>query len=465
MLPFVFRGSQRSTLTWSIILIALIAFVDWRVIEDLPLGFLYLLPMLMLGRVLKPWQTLLAAGLCTYLTEEFDQFAWNLRTGLPRDVLYFMAFFAIGLFVHEMNRNRQIVIEQLHEIERQSAARLEAEQQLKALIESSPAAIITADSDGCVLMANEAAHRLLQVEEPLLLGRSIQRYFPSLANLSGRETTQQLFRTVMQSRGHREDGDSFLADICFSTFRSVSGSRFAAMILDASEELRSREESSLHQMLAGSRIAVGAVSHEVRNICGAIAVVHQNLARTNAFLRNKDFDALENLVLALERIASVELRPYTEQTSEVDLNAVLDDLKIVISPTLSEHDISCEWKVDSQLPLVWADGINLIQVFLNLTTNSIRVLSEQESDRRLYISATVDGPRAIVEVLDNGAGVLHPEELFHPFQTGARSTGLGLYLSRAFARSFGGNLHYKPTPSGACFTVELAAVDETKQAQ
>ena len=146
--PSVFRGSRRFTLIWSGALIALIAIVDWRVVDELPLGFLYLLPMLMLGRVLKPWQTLLVAVLCTYLTEEFDQFAWNLRTGMPRDVLYFMAFFSIGVFVHEVNRNRQVIMEQLHEIERQSDARLEAEEQLKVLIESSPAAIITADADG-----------------------------------------------------------------------------------------------------------------------------------------------------------------------------------------------------------------------------------------------------------------------------------------------------------------------------
>jgi two-component system sensor kinase FixL len=214
--------------------------------------------------------------------------------------------------------------------------------------------ILTADLDGCVLMANDAAHRMLEVEEPMLTGRSIYRYFPSLSNVSRRETNQHLFRTVMQSRGHREDGDTFLADICFSTYRTVSGTRFTAMILDASEELRSREESSLHQVLAGSRIAVSAVSHEVRNICGAIAVVHQNLARANLFPLNKDFEALENLVLALEKIAAVNLRPYSEQTSEVDLAAVLQGLKIVISPSLSDLDIACEWKLTPNLPLVWA---------------------------------------------------------------------------------------------------------------
>src|SRR5580658_10177967 len=92
------RGGKSATVISAGILIALFAFVDWRVSDEVPLGFLYLLPMLMLGKVLKPWQTALVAALCTYLTEEFDQFAWDLRTGLPRDILYFMAFFSIGVF-------------------------------------------------------------------------------------------------------------------------------------------------------------------------------------------------------------------------------------------------------------------------------------------------------------------------------------------------------------------------------
>lgn len=458
MLSSFFPGNKRASLIWAGVLIAVIAVVDWRVVGEVPLGFVYLLPMLMLGRVLKPWQTALAAGLCTVLTEEFDTFPWNPRTGLPRDILYFMAFFSIGVFVYEMNRNRQIILQQLHEIELQRDARREAEEQLTVLIESSPAAIITADSDGTVLMANEAAHRMLAVKAPQLLGQSIHRYFPSLSNVSGRETSQYLFRTVMQSRGQREDGEGFLAEICFSTYQTGSGSRLAAMILDSSEEFRTREESSLHQMLAGSRIAVGAVSHEIRNVCGAIAVVHRNLSRTHGLAQDKDFEALGNLAVALERIAALDLRPYPDQATEVDLAAVLDDLRIVIAPSLEDMGIQCAWRLDPELPQVWADCTNLMQVFLNLTTNSIRVLADKASDRSLTISASSDGHRVTVEVLDNGGGVAHPPELFHPFQTGAQNTGLGLYLARAFARSFGGDLRYKAIPGCACFVVELAPV-------
>jgi C4-dicarboxylate-specific signal transduction histidine kinase len=137
---------------------------------------------------------------------------------------------------------------------------------------------------------------------------------------------------------------------------------------------------------------------------------------------------------------------------------VLDDLRIVISPAIQEHDIAGEWGIAPDLPAVWADSANLMQIFLNLANNSIRALSQRHGARTLSISARMDGCRARVEFLDNGGGVAHPDELFRPFQAGAHATGLGLYLSRAFARSFGGELHYKPLPGHACFVVDLPIV-------
>jgi two-component system, LuxR family, sensor kinase FixL len=457
MLSLFFRGSKKSALFRTCLLTLAIAFVDWRAINELPLGFLYLLPMLIVGRILNPWQIAIFASLCTFLTEIFDPFIWNFRTGMPRDVLYFTAFFCVSLFVYEINRNRGVALKHLHEIETQRDARRDAEEQLHVLIESSPAAVITADAEGNILMANDAAHRMLALKPVALPGRSIHSYFPSLANVSRRNTNQQLFRTMMQSRGHREDGEVFLADICFSTYKTKSGSRLAAMILDASEEFRTREESSLHQMLAGSRIVVGAVSHEIRNVCGAIAVVHQNLSRNEALAKNKDFEALGNLVIALERIAAVDLRQSSDQATEVDLISVLDDLRIVVTPSLREDDIEGIWNVQPDLPAVWADRTNLMQAFLNLSANSIRALSRSK-EKTLAITARAENHRVVVEFQDTGGGVEHPEQLFHPFQQGAQATGLGLYLSRAFMRSFGGELRYKSLPSGACFVIELFAV-------
>ena len=93
---------------------------------------------------------------------------------------------------------------------------------------------------------------------------------------------RRAFRTEMQCRGEREMGEPFLANVFFSTYNTALGPRLAALVVDASEELRAREETSLDQLMAGSRILVGAVSHEVRNVCGAISVIYENLARSGS---------------------------------------------------------------------------------------------------------------------------------------------------------------------------------------
>ena len=81
----------------------------------------------------------------------------------------------------------------------------------------------------------------------------------------------------------------------------------------------------------------------------------------------------------------------------------------------------------------------------------------------LTLTARKVGNQVHVEVVDNGGGVAQPEHLFRPFQAGAESTGLGLYMSRAFMRSFRGDLRYLPTEDGACFVVELLPASEAAQ--
>ena len=55
--------------------------------------------------------------------------------------------------------------EHLHEREQQIGLRLEAERQLRILIETSPLAILTLDQTGLRRLANESARQLLGFEE------------------------------------------------------------------------------------------------------------------------------------------------------------------------------------------------------------------------------------------------------------------------------------------------------------
>jgi len=455
MLPFLLRGSSKALLARAGLIIALVALADWQIDGNIPLGFLYLFPMLLVGSVLNRWQIALVAALCTLLTEAFDSFEWFPGSGVPRDILIFAAFFCAGLFIYEFARSRQLTLEHLRRIEDESKARREAEEQLEVLVESSPAAIFTTDSESVVLLANGAAHRLFGVPAGSLPGRSIRHYLPALNQVPALAQNRQSFRTTMQCKGRREDGEVFLADIWFSTYRTSMGPRLAAMVVDGSEDLRNREEVGLHQLLAGSRILVGAVSHEVRNVCGAIAMVHQNLARSGGLAQNKDFEALGTLILALEKIAAMDLRQTANQAASVDLYSLLEELRIVVESSLHESGIEVRWDIEPELPTVWADRQSLMQVFLNLVKNSERAML-QPPRRELTVAARTENERVVVHFKDTGCGVENPERLFRPFQQGARATGLGLYLSRAFMRSFRGDLRYEPEAQGSSFIVELS---------
>jgi C4-dicarboxylate-specific signal transduction histidine kinase len=84
---------------------------------------------------------------------------------------------------------------------------------------------------------------------------------------------------------------------------------------------------------------------------------------------------------------------------------------------------------------------------------------EECAVREVRISTAVESDLVAVRFRDSGPGVLHPDELFRPFQAGARAVGLGLYISRAILRAHGGGLRYDPGGPGSCFTVELWPVE------
>jgi signal transduction histidine kinase len=203
---------------------------------------------------------------------------------------------------------------------------------------------------------------------------------------------------------------------------------------------------------------VAAVSHEIRNVCAAIAVVHQNLQRSASLENNKDFVAFGVLIQSLEKIAAMDLQNTSSQATNVDLSSLLDELRIVVAPTLEENGIELNISAAIDLPEVIADRPSLMQVFLNLIKNSERAMQMQPA-KSLRIHAERNSDHVLIRFLDSGSGVKNPNDLFKPFQQRAESTGLGLYLSRAFMRSFQGDLRYEPTPSGACFVVELTPTE------
>jgi PAS domain S-box-containing protein len=409
-------------------------------------------------------QILIMAGICGFLREAFDPLEWA-PGAMGRLVVATAGFAMTGFFVGQLNQRRRLLAEHLTELEKQILLRQEAEQQLRILIETSPLAILTLDASGCVALANESARDLLGFEDDQLQGANMQPYLPILERLLHSQHSGVNMRTNVECKGQRRNGDVFLAHVWLSTYRSSGGPGLAAVVWDASENLRDREGAGLDSMMATSRVLIGAISHEVRNLASAAAASYGALSEVPGAAANEQYQVLGTLIHGLEKIASSGLHVASDREAAVsDLDTLLDEARIVIEPALREASIDVLWEVSEGLPLVQADHHSLLQVFINLARNSQRAL-EGWPRREVRISAALESDLVVVRFSDTGPGVTHPEELFRPFQPGAHSFGLGLYISRAILRAHGGGLRYEPAAFGSCFAVELWPVDNAVEGE
>ena len=437
-----------------------ISATDYIVVPNIGLGFLYIFPILLAAGFLQKPQIVILTGLCALFREAFSPFHHGL-VSIPRTLFVWAGFATAGWFMRELVTSRQQAVEHTAQLQseidlRMSEARRreDAERQVNALIESSPAAIVMVTESGVIELSNEAARRLFGTDESLL-GKSVTRYIPDLPVIQNRLGIGSSLRTAVECRGIRENGEIFLGNVWMSRFQTHAGLRVALIVSDASEQLRDREQVGLEQSLANSRLLVAAVSHEIRNLCSAVAIAHTNLSRFPGLEENTDFKSLGLLVQGLRQLSSAELMPVTKAAQEgLQLKTIFDDLRIVLQTAAEDASTELMWDVSPDLPAVRADRQGLFQVFLNLSHNSFRAM-QQCSRRMLTISTQCDINLVTIRFRDTGPGVGHPDQLFKLFHSGNNSSGIGLYISRAILRSYGADIRYEFSDTGACFAIEL----------
>lgn len=440
-----------------------IALADKFLVPSISLGFLYLFPIILATGFMARWQTVPFSILCALLAE-LGQAAPFSGAVYVRLVIIVSTFSVAGLFAAQMGYNRRRLETQLSELGTQIRLRKEAEEEIRVLIETSAAAIVTVGADGKIIQSNQSAERMLGFDGESMRGQSIVTFLPFLGGLEARMREAPAFRTMVEGRGKRRDGSAFFAQVWFSTYQTSSGPRLAAIIWDASEQVREREELGLRQLMSSSRIFMGAVSHEVRNLCAAISVVHLNLAQKPEFTSDPDFQALGTLVNSLKQLASSDLQSAAkDRLAGTDLNTLLEELGIIAGPAAEDAEARIDWEIPRALPTVRADRSALLQVLLNLVNNSLRAVQAQD-DKRVSVVAYPMKDSVVIRICNPGPSIDAPEGLFQPFQAGSASTGLGLYVSRAILRTFGGELRYASQPNWNCFLVELARARTAEKA-
>jgi len=450
-------------LTWAgIVLTVVIAIADWRV-SGVSLGYLYLVPILLLSGRLPSWGVPIYAVGCAVMAQLFAPHA-PLDLQVTRFSIQISVFVVGGLLAARIDRNRRVTEIQYRELQRQIVLRQEAEEQWVSFINTSLAAILTTDGRGTILLANHSAGRMFAgAEGANIEGDNIFTYLPFLVLPDSMQDAKLRLRTMLEGRALQKDRSVFYAQVWVSCYQTSAGLRMSVIVWDASEQRRESEELGLRQLLASSHILTGAVAHEIRNLSTAISLHHHALIQVPELAANPNVRALGTLVKSLTEFASAELRSVSgSNTTEVDVKALLEDVAFVVHPSL-DPGIQVAWEIPDNLPKVRADQSALLQVLMNLIGNARRAVQDRD-DAHIIITAYVMGPRVVIRVRNDGPAIRAIESLFEPFQPGAVGTGLGLYVSRAIVRTFGGELSCANYDGWSCFLVELMQVQPASSA-
>ena len=228
---------------------------------------------------------------------------------------------------------------------------------------------------------------------------------------------------------------------------------------------------------AAKSLFLANMSHEIRTPLNAILgyaqiMEYDGMSATNgehlkAITRSGEH--LLTLINDLLELVRGDARAVRMAPVDFDLHQMLEDVRLMFAHRPGAHGLTMEITLAAAVPqFIHADPGKIRQVLVNLVGNAFKFT--QQGWIRIGVSATPgDQPSSLllaVEIEDTGCGIGADEleAIFEAFEQSAsgresgKGTGLGLHLSRRYARAHGGDITVTSQPGrGSCFRATFQA--------
>lgn len=145
--------------------------------------------------------------------------------------------------------------------------------------------------------------------------------------------------------------------------------------------------------------------------------------------------------------------PHSKKT-DADLIPIVNSCLEVMKATFEANQIQIDKEFDKAEIWTKADPILTERVIINLLTNSIYAVQNNQGEKRISVKVYRQEMRTFIEVKDNGRGIEKEirDKIFIPFFT-TRDTGagIGLTLSKNIMEAQNGHLTFKSVPGETTF--------------
>jgi PAS domain S-box-containing protein len=370
-----------------------------------------------------------------------------------------------------------------------------SEERFRSMFERHHASMWLIDSESWLIVdANPAAAEFYGYSRDELRGMHI-----GVINPLPRETLLELFAKTRRDHAnhfivpHRRKSGELRQVEVYSTPIDYQDRRLLFSILhDVTDRLRAESErEAMHAQLVQSQkleslgLLAGGIAHDFNNLLTAI-LGNAELALLRAGDNHVMRECLEPLVRTSERAAELtnKLLSYTgkapSELGSADLSQIVREFTPLLAGLIAKN-VELEVEVDSSLPSVLCDTIQVQQVVMNLVLNAAEACGSRPSHVRvatgvfeidaarlpawsksLAVAGDLEPGRMVfIEVRDDGSGI-EPAALariFDPFfTTKFTGRGLGLATVSGVVRAHHGGLEVQSTPGqGSCFRAYFPA--------
>lgn len=338
-----------------------------------------------------------------------------------------------------------------------------SEAMFRALYDQSPDAIIAVDRQGRMVQVNRRVIDFFQYDPGELLLQPVEILVPERMRVK-HVGFRQNYMSHPNSRpmgaglelyARRKDGSEFPVDIMLSPVQLPDSEIVISVIRDISErKLIEQERKERTEQLARSNQELEQfayiASHDLQEPLRAVASSVQFLQRK--FKGKMDDDANEFIEFAVDGAKRMQglindLLAYSRVGKKrsfetVDVNVVLERVLANLKNQIEESQARLHY---SDLPKVFADTSQLVQIFQNLISNAMKFRGANPPV--IEIAATEEPDRWVFIVKDNGIGIpeRYREKIFVIFQRLHKredypGTGIGLAICKKIALSHGGDI-------------------------
>ena len=356
----------------------------------------------------------------------------------------------------------------------------------EALFDQAFDAIIALHEDGSIDSVNQAAEEMSGYMRSELVGKNARVLEPAASKFPKASRNKNLSASLFSAPGTYEDvvisgkdGLSKVVDVSvrivsghgerlvLATFRDITEKKRMerelltkhAELRDAYVELEKKnvELETMQQTLvqAGKMAALGelaaGIAHELNQPLQGIRGYAQELQQI-VVATPEITSGLSEIISNSDKMASIigYLRAFTRKSVEkhemVDIHLPIEEAFKMLSRQFASRGIRVTRDFGTQIPQVYANPLQLEQVFINLATNARDAIEATERGAgSVSISTRVNGEFVEIIFKDDGCGMSDRTQAkaFNPFFTTkevGKGMGLGLSLSYGMISKLHGSI-------------------------